>query len=91
MSLTEQCDTLMRLIGHGVEALRDGDGDAKTAAATLANLGQLDKRVRQHAGAVDALAEALAVLTDPERPDRAARNEAVRIIEAHSDAAPGGG
>jgi hypothetical protein len=54
MSLTEQCDTLMRLIGHGVEALRDGDGDAKTAAATLANLGQLDKRVRQHAGAVDA-------------------------------------
>lgn len=37
----------------------------------------------QPAGVLD---EALAVLTDPERPDRAARNRAVAIIEAHSDA-----
>jgi hypothetical protein len=53
LDVIEQCETLTRLIRHGVEALRDGDGDAITARATLANIEQLDKRVHQLAGAVE--------------------------------------
>lgn len=41
---------------------------------------------RQLAEAVEALSEAVGVLTDPERADRAARNRAVAILEAYSDA-----
>jgi hypothetical protein len=41
-------------------------------------------------GAVGVLAEALAVLTDPERPDRAARNRAVAILEALDAPTTGG-
>lgn len=53
MGLIEQCDTLTRLIRHGVEAWRDGDGDAATARATLSNIEELDKRVHHLAGAVE--------------------------------------
>lgn len=41
----ESIETLSRLIRHGVEALRDGDGDSMTAQATLANLDRLTELV----------------------------------------------
>jgi hypothetical protein len=41
VSSIERDDTLLRLIRHGIEALRDGDGDAMTARVTMANLDQL--------------------------------------------------
>lgn len=56
----ERGATLERLIRHGIEALRDGDGDAMTARATLANLDRLAALPRESAlhaevVAVDAL------------------------------------
>lgn len=40
-------DVLVRLIRHGIEALRDGDGDAITARATLENLDRLVEELQR--------------------------------------------
>jgi hypothetical protein len=73
--------------GHVRAARLDAEYDADIEYMEHALVALVDEQLQ---GAVDALAEALAVLTDPERPDRAARNQAVAIIEALDTPTSGG-